>query len=129
MAIQINLLTSFIIPILSLGGVLAGMLLSYIASEELSAGKKYFVISYRIIFVLLSVIIVYFLSFYMLMIFLFFAILLLILDLKKHRTFLFYVHYLFFLAGYFLSGQQTIIAAMIFWYGLPVGTLLWMKME
>ncbi|MEK6940001.1 MAG: hypothetical protein AABX31_04705 [Nanoarchaeota archaeon] len=127
--IPADFVTIIVIPLLSLTGLLAGMILSYIARQELSVGKKYFVIFYRIIFVLLSLIILYFLSLYMLLVFLFFAILLLMLDLKKHHTFLFYVHYLFFLAGYFLSGQQTIIAAMIFWYGLPVGTLLWMKME
>ena len=119
-----DFVATIIIPLLSLTGLLAGVILSYIAHEELSAGKKYFVISYRIIFVLLSITIIYFLSLYMLLVFLFFALLLLMLDLKKHDTYLLYLHFLFFLAGYFLSGQQLVIAAMIFLYELPVGTLL-----
>ena len=127
--IPADLVTSLVIPLLSLTGLLAGVILSYIAQEELSLGKKYFVISYRIIFVLLSIIIIYFLSLYMLLVFLFFALLLLILDLKKHYPSLFYLHYLFFLTGYFFSGQQLIVAAMVFLYGLPVGTLLRMNVQ
>ena len=133
MPAQINLITSVVIPILSLSGLLAGVLLSYIAREELSAGKKYFIISYRAIFVLLSafisIFITYLLPLYALLVFLLFAILLIVLDLKKHYASLFYIHYPFFLAGYFASGQQLIIAAILFLYGLPVGTLLLMKRE
>ncbi len=44
MVLPIKIITPFVIPILSLSGLLAGMLLSYIAHQELSAGKKYFCI-------------------------------------------------------------------------------------
>ena len=125
-----NIFPSVIIPLVSLGGVLAGMLLSHIAQEELAAGKKYFIIIYRIIFVLLSGIIAYFLSilsFKVLIIFVFSAIVLLTIDLKRPSPYAFYAHYFFFLIGYFLSGKPLIVAAIIFLYGLPVGTLVRMK--
>lgn len=130
MPLPANIFSSTIIPLISLGGVLVGMLLSHIAKEELAVGKKYFIILYRIIFVLLSIIVAYFL--YSLsskgsIIFSFFAIVLLAMDLKKTFSYAFYAHYLFFLAGYFLSGKPLIVAVALFLYGLPVGTLLRMK--
>lgn len=134
------LATNVIIPLLSLSGLLGGMLLSYLAREELAAGKKYFVMSYRILFVLLSLIVAYFissssffssssssLSFSIAIIFLFLAIILLILDLKKSYRALFLFQYLFFLTGYFVAEKQIIIAVILFLYGLPVGTLLQIK--
>lgn len=130
MPLPVNLFSNVIIPLISLGGVTAGLLLSRIAQEELAAGKKYFIIMYRIIFIFLSSIIAYFLyslSFIALIIFLFFAIVLLAIDLKRPSPYTFYAHYFFFLAGYFISGKPLIIAAAIFLYGLPVGTLLQMK--
>src|SRR3989338_7359513 len=121
---------SFIIPLISLGGIVAGLLLSYIAKEEIAAGKKYFILLYRVIFVLLSGIVAYFLyppSFNLLILFIFFAIVLLALDLKKSSSYAFYAHYLLFLIGYFLSGKPVIVAAILFLYGLPVGTLIRIK--
>lgn len=118
--------SDFIILFISLSGVLAGIGLSYLAQEELAAGKKYFVMMYRAIFIMLSFITAYFLSgsLVMMMLFLFSAIFFLALDFRKHHQLMFFIHYLFFLVGYFLSGKELIIAAMLFLYGLPVGTLL-----
>lgn len=130
MVIPTNLISIVLIPLLSLSGLLAGMVLSFIAQEEVAAGKKYFIMMYRIIFVLLSGIIAYFLyvvSFNALVIFSFFAIVLLVLDLKKPSSYALYAHYLFFLVGYFLSSKPLIVAAILFLYGLPVGTLLRVK--
>ncbi len=128
-----TLITSMILPLLSLFGLLGGLLLTYLAPEELTAGRRYFVLLYRIIFILLSFIITYFLSFPLLLLFLFLAIILLALDIKtlyiqKHHQSLFLIHYLFFLAGYFIAGKQTIIMVILFLYGLPVGTLLRMNL-
>ena len=125
-----SLFSIVIIPLISLSGVAAGVLLSYLAQEELAAGKKYFIMMYKVIFILLSSVItyfLYFLSFRLLALFLFFAITLFLLDLKKPSyTFLYAysVHYFLFLISYFLSSKQLIIAAILFLYGLPVGTLL-----
>ena len=132
MTFSTTLATNVIIPLLSLSGLLGGLLLSYLAREELAVGKRYFVISYRILFILLSLVVAYFitsssLSIYIAMLFLFLAIILLILDFKKSYRLQFLVQYLFFLTGYFVAGKQIIIAVILFLYGLPVGTLLRMK--
>ena len=142
MTFSTTLATNVIIPLLSLSGLLGGLLLSYLAREELAAGKRYFVWSYRILFILLSLVVAYFisfpsfsdsssssssLSFSIATIFLFLATFLLIFDLKKSYLVLFLFQYLFFLTGYFVAGKQIIIAVILFLYGLPVGTLLRMK--
>ena len=132
MTFSTTLATNVIIPLLSLSGLLGGLLLSYLAREELAVGKRYFVISYRILFILLSLVVAYFitsssLSIYITMLFLFLATFLLILDFKKSYLVLFLFQYLFFLTGYFIAGKQIIIAVILFLYGLPVGTLLRMK--
>ena len=121
------LTSDLIIPLLSISGLLMGVILSRLAREELSAGKKYFVLLYRIFFLLLSLIITYFLSFPIILFFFFFALVLLLLDLKKSYRSQFYLHYLLFIVGYFLSGKQIIVAVFIFLYSLPVGTILGMK--
>lgn len=127
--IYADLITILLIPLISIAGLVAGMILSYVAKEELSAGRRYFVLIYRIIFVILSLVMMYLLSFPLSIVFLLFAIILLIADLKMNHTSWFIVHYLFFLSGYFVAGTPLIIAAIIFLYGLPVGTLLRMKHE
>ncbi len=129
MTFSTALATNIIIPLLSLSGLLGGLLLSYLAREELAAGKRYFVISYRILFILLSLVIAYFiisssLSIYIAVLFLFLAK---IFDFKKPYRLHFLVQYLFFLTGYFVAGKQIIIAVILFLYGLPVGTLLRIK--
>ena len=142
MTFSTTLATNIIIPLLSLSGLLGGLLLSYLAREELAEGKRYFVWSYRILFILLSLVVAYFisfpsfsdsssssssLSFSIATIFLFLATFLLIFDLKKSYLVLFLFQYLFFLTGYFIAGKQIVIAVILFLYGLPVGTLLRMK--
>jgi len=129
MILSAALTSNLAIPLLSIGGLLAGIILSGLAREELSAGKKYFVLLYRVLFILLSLIITYFLSFPIILFFLFFALVLLFLNLKNPHRSLFYLHYLLFIAGYFLSGKQLLIVVIIFLYGLPVGTLLGMGGE
>ena len=141
MTFSATLVTNIIIPLLSLSGLLGGLLLSYLAREELAEGKRYFVMSYRILFILLSLVVAYFISssrfssysssltFSISIIFLFLAIILLLLDLRKCYPVLFLFQYLFFLTGYFVAGKQIIIAVIIFINGLPLGTLLQMKDE
>jgi len=129
MADLADLSATIIVPLLSLSGLLGGLLLSHLAKEEISSGKKYFIMLYRIIFVALSVGIAYFLTSPLIIVFLLCAIILLVLDIKMHRRYLFIIHYLFFLMGYFIAGAPVIIAAILFLYGLPVGTLLQVKEE
>src|SRR3989344_3964963 len=105
MTIPTDSISMVLIPLFSLSGLLAGIVLSHVAQEELAAGKRYFILMYRIIFVLLSLSITYFLSFRMILIFVAGGIVLLAIDLKKYFKFMFIIHYLFFLYGYFISGQ------------------------
>lgn len=127
--ISFDVIKTVLIPFLSLTGLLAGVILSHIAQEELLAGRKYFVFIYRIIFIVLSLVITYFLSFSLIIAFLLCAIILQVLDFKMSSKYLFLIYYLFFFLGYFISGAHIIIAAILFLYGLPVGTLLRMKNE
>ena len=130
--LEADLIPDVILPLVSLGGLLGGIFLHHIAPEEVSAGKKYLILLYRSLFVLLSGFILYFLystSLLLTAIYLVFSVVLLTIDLKMHRAWFFAVHYLFFLTGYFFSSQQLVITVMIFLYGLPVGTLLQIKMH
>jgi len=122
-----NLTSNFLIPLLSLCGLAVGFLLSYIAKEELPAGEKYFIIMSRVLFVFTFLSIAYFLSFQLNIFFLLFSIVLAIIEFVKPSSYPWMVHYLLFLTGYFLSGKQIIVAAIIFLYGLPVGTILGMR--
>ncbi|GEM_PF-1692757 len=125
-------ISNFIIPLLSLAGLVVGIILSRLAQEELQAGKKYFTLLYRLIFVILSTLLAYYLSLTsvlvaVLAILLF--LLLLITDYLQPRPWLFLVQYIFFIVGYFLSGKKLLIAAILFLYGLPIGTLLGEKLN
>ncbi len=95
-----SLLTKIIIAALSSAGLLSGVALSYIAPEELAAGRKYFIYLLSILFVV---------------------------DLKIESTLAYLFHYLAFLTAYFLIQDGILIAALLFLYGFPAGTLLRMK--
>ena len=129
MAIPTDLISMVLIPLFSLSGLLAGLILSRVAREELASGKKYFILMYRMIFFLLLLSITYFLSsrISVSLVFVAFGVMLLALDFRRYLRSMFIIHYLFFLAGYFISVQQLIIAAILFLYGLPIGTLLRLK--
>jgi len=128
-----SLLTEIVPIVLSFCGILAGIGLSYLASEELQEGKKYFLLFSQLLFIALSIVISFFLLRtappYLLFIFLFLAILFFIINLKIDRRFLIIFPYLLFLTAYFLSGKELLVAALLFVYGLPIGTLLRMKNE
>ncbi|MDP3698510.1 MAG: hypothetical protein Q8R47_02900 [Nanoarchaeota archaeon] len=130
MKIPAELISNLLIPFFSLSGLLAGVFLSSLAQEELPAGKKYFILFYRFLFIFLSMLVSYFAysRFPILTAaYLLFSVILITADLRKPSSYLFYAHYLFFLIGYFLSGKQLLVATLLFLYGLPIGTLLRMK--
>lgn len=126
-----ELLNNILMLLFSLAGIIFGLALTYIAPEELAAGKKYFILSKRLLFVMISLVIIYYLSVgaqvqYLL---LFTALLssAFIFDFKTKRRGHYGFHYLFFVLPYFLIMDQTfhlILASLIFLYGLPVGSLL-----
>lgn len=126
-----GLLNEILMLLFSLTGIIFGLSLTYIAPEELAAGKKYFILSKRVLFVMISLVIIYYLSAgkqvqYLL---LFTALLssLFIFDFKTKRRGYYGFHYLFFVLPYFLNENTAfhlILASLIFLYGLPVGSLL-----
>ena len=125
-----SLLTKIIIAALSSAGLLTGAALSYIAPEELAAGQKYFIYLRSILFILLSVAVLYSLysSFLFLvpLFFILFAILFAV-DLKIESATAYPFHYFAFLTAYFLIQDGILIAALLFLYGFPAGTLLRIK--
>ncbi len=125
-------ISSLIIPLVSLSGLLGGIALYYLAREEVSAGRHYFVLVYRFIFILFSGFILYNLSFRSIpLTWLYFIIsaMLFVADIIRSRSWFFVVHYLFFFAGYFLTDRLLMVAVIMYLYGLPVGTLLSMEMS
>ena len=125
-----SLLTKIIIAALSSAGLLSGVALSYIASEELAAGQKYFIYLRSVLFILLSLAILYSLySSFLFLVPLFFVLfaILFVVDLKIESAMAYLFHYLAFLTAYFLIQDGILIAALLFLYGFPAGTLLRIK--
>ncbi|MEK6969152.1 MAG: hypothetical protein AABW48_01865 [Nanoarchaeota archaeon] len=123
-----------LLPLVSLTGLLFGIILSFIAPEELTSGKKYFMLFKQSLFVIISGIIIFsFLQsrqFYLVLLFALSAAALFFLDLKlkkkKYRRY-YVLHYFLFLLPYFLNHNvsfRLILISLIFLYGFPLGTLL-----
>lgn len=119
--------------VLSLFGMVFGIILAYIAPEELKLGKKYFFIIKRIIFVLLFFLINYYFfifnKYLSLVLFTTTAICLFVLELKFKKLYLYYEigNYLIFMVSFFLIQDKTfqlILISLIFLYGLPAGIIL-----
>ncbi len=127
-----SLLIKIAVAGISLSGLLAGIALSRIAPEEFRQGKKYFVLFQRLLFAAISSVIL-FLSYQnssfilipaaAILTALFFA------DLKLKKNISYLLHYFFFLMVYFMLDDATLVAALLFLYGLPVGTMLLTKHE
>ena len=127
-----SLLSEITVAGISLSGLLAGIALSRIAPEEIRQGKKYFVLFQRLLFAAISSVILFLLyqiSSFMLipvaaiLTALFFA------DIKLKKNISYLLHYFFFLMVYFMLDDATLVAALLFLYGLPVGTMLLTKHE
>lgn len=127
-------LNELLLPLFSLTGLLVGIALSFIAPEELTSGKKYFILFKQSLFVIISGIIIFsFLQsrqFYLLLLFILSAATLFFFDLKlkkkKYRRY-YSLHYFLFLLPYFLNHNlsfRLILVSLIFLYGFPLGTLL-----
>ncbi len=127
-------INELLLPLFSLTGLLLGIILSFIAPEELVSGKKYFILFKQSLFVIISGIILFsFLQsqqFYLLLFFTLSAAALFFFDLKlknkKYRRY-YCLHYFIFLLPYFLNHNlsfRLILVSLIFLYGFPVGTLL-----
>lgn len=131
---KMELTTELLLPLFSLTGLLVGIALSFIAPEELTSGKKYFILLKQSLFVIISGIIIFsFLQsrqFYLPLLFTLSAAALFFFDLKlkkkKYRRY-YSLHYFLFLLPYFLNHNlsfRLILVSLIFLYGFPLGTLL-----
>ncbi|MBR9683265.1 hypothetical protein GOV03_01875 [Candidatus Woesearchaeota archaeon] len=118
----------------SLGGFLVGLLLSFIAPEELKPGKKYFILIKRILFVMLFFTINLFLyqanQYFYLIPFTILALVLFVIELKNSSWHWEGLNYLIFIVPYFLNTDSTfrlVLPSLLFLYGLPAGTLFRIK--
>jgi hypothetical protein len=118
---------------IGLSGILFGVALSYIAPEELQAGKKYFLFLRGIFYVLFTIITTYFIWPVMSLIGILVQVILLsglILRWKTSALKFEPLIYITFIACFFLvpiANYAPIAATLIFLYGLTVGTLLKIK--
>ncbi len=126
-----NLLNQLLVLFFSLTGILFGLVLGLIASEELKVGKKYFILFKRIIFVFIFFLVNYYLylakNYYVLIPFTILAIVLFVIELVQKKPLYVLLNYVVFITPYFFVVEQKfqlLLAVLIFLYGLPTGTLL-----
>ncbi len=128
------MINQILILLFSLTGFLFGLILSFIAPEELKPGKKYFILIKEILFYLIIFfsffIFIYFKNYYFILIPLIYLILNLILVKKKKYLLEEILNYSFFILYLILliiislkSNLSLILPSLIFFYGLPSGTL------
>ncbi|MBU0628151.1 MAG: hypothetical protein KKC75_03105 [Nanoarchaeota archaeon] len=124
-----NLLNYSLAALLSYLGLFAGLLLAIIAKEELKAGKKYFIITKKVIIALIFISIIFLAQLKHVLILI--ALLIITTSLVKYsKTELVKTHYtyLLFSAIFYLSSKRlelfAVSSSLIFLYGLPAGTLL-----
>ena len=126
---------NFILEILMLlfacTGIIFGVILAMIAPEELSSGKKYFLLMKRVLFIILFFFVNYLLdiaeNYVLIIVFSILAIILFVIELTIWKKAYEIANYVIFLIPYFFvlgSNNKMILATMIFIYGLPTGTLI-----
>ena len=126
-----SLISSILALIISLMGILGGIILGFIAPEELRLGKKYFVFAKFSLFIVLFLMINYFLyksdQLIVLSIFSILAVVLFVLNIAIKKRFIELFNYIIFVVPYFFLKTETnqlILASALFIYGLVAGTLL-----
>ncbi len=125
------MLEKIILTAIALSGIFFGFLLTFIAPEELKAGKKYFLILKRLIFVSVIFVNIYFLylqkEMVNLIIITVVGSILLFFDFMIKERYYQIFNYIYFLGIVYLFNTGISIHLMyslIFIYGLPTGTLL-----
>lgn len=113
--------------LISLTGIVFGIILAKISPEEMLPGEKYFILIKRVLFILTSVVIFYFTELIFAIPFVILAVVLFVLDLKLKIKWLEIGNYIIFIVPYFFHFRPELLASLIFLYGLPAGTLLWPK--
>jgi len=126
-------LNEFLMLLFSLSGILCGLILSYIASEELAVGKKYFLWFKKIILTLMLSLCLYVLAVTNLIFFLVFLLLgavILVGQWKKPSLWWEIGVYLLFVITYFFLPElilREVLVVLLFLYGFPLGSLLRQK--
>lgn len=111
------LLTCFI-------GLFAGVLISFLAKEELKDGKKYFIFSKRIFFVLIIFFLIYFLKIILIVNLLVALILIFVLFKFKIKEYITYnLLGIIFYISYLNTDLFKINASLIFVYSIFIGSL------
>lgn len=115
------LCTYLIILLISFLGLYFGLIIGYMAEEELKPGRKYFVAMKHLLF--LVVLALFFIKNPSTIFIIFIALLIIIFSFSKHRETLYYyaLAVIFFISWQF--NGFTLIAPMIFLYGFPIGSI------
>ena len=115
------LCTYLIILIIAFLGLYLGLIIGYMAEEELKPGRKYFVAMKHLLF--LVVLALFFIKNPSTIFIIFIALLIIIFSFSKHRETLYYyaLAVIFFISWQF--NGFTLIAPMIFLYGFPIGSI------
>lgn len=117
-----------LISIIALLGLVCGILLTYSNKEELKPGKKYFLIAKKILAVIIAIISITYLPETAIIATV--ALILVFTLFVKHRFGFIVTYVLFVLLLFFSHNVEKVFvtnAAIIFLFGIPTGTLLWMK--
>jgi len=126
------MLNEIIMLLVSLTGLLFGLILARIAPEELDPGKKYFFLMNEILFygiLLFSMFLFYLENYYWTFLPIIYLVLYFIVIRKQKRLLKEIMNYSFFIIVYVLliinlkNNLLIILPSLIFIYGLPVGTL------
>jgi len=121
-------LTYLLVLLVCFLGVFIGLLIAFLAKEELKDGKKYFIISKNIIFTLTIFLLLYFLKLHFLSILLVCLILLLVLFKVKIKEWILYsiIGIIFYISS-LNSNLFTLNASLIFIYSIFMGSLFMEK--
>lgn len=124
-----SLFSQLVILAVSLSGILCGIALAYIAPEELSLGKKYFLSLNWLLwisFIILSGYLFYaHVRYFELVLLIIGFLIVYLLELTSWNKYVSIMEYLVLITVYFLlSGKELLLASVIFLYGFPTGTLL-----
>ena len=124
-----SVLTSVLMYIIALLGIGAGMILAYLAPEEIEGGKKYFMWLRRILAVIAVGVVMYYA--WISSKFMFGGVLAIVtfiylsIDWKMGgEWFSLWLYVIFAIAYFMLPVSQLLLASVLFLYGLPTGTLL-----
>ncbi len=122
----IDLLKYSVILVITYLGLAAGIILSYIAKEEIMIGRKYLKLLQKILLSLVVLFVFYFLNINIILVIIISVVILLLLLFIKNI----HQQYMYALLGlfYWISSKNInafiIISSLIFLYGFPTGSLL-----